>query len=132
MPYRSCRACAFQNMFANAQDFNQPLDSFDTSRVTNMQVRSASHHQPTTPHTALVSLAVAAECGLTSVALSTVSSLCASQNMFHDAFAVNQPLDSFDTSLVTDMKVRSASCCHLATVFCLKPTTSFAGSRTPS
>ena len=46
---------------------------------------------------------IVAESGFASVALSTVPSLCASQNMFENAKAFNQPLDSFDIGSVNTM-----------------------------
>ena len=73
-------------MFNSASSFNQPLDSWDVSSVTNMRSMfsfARAFNQP--------------------LDLWDVSSVTNMINMFSYATAFNQPLDSWDVSSVTDM-----------------------------
>ena len=78
-------------MFHDASAFNQPLDSWDVSNVTNM--------------TSMFHSASAFNQPLDSWNTSKVTDM---SDMFINAQAFDQPLDSWDTSKVTDMSLMFA------------------------
>ena len=105
------RAACAQGMFFQATAFNQPLNSWDVSSVTNMEVRRAPrpamrtppgggdalrHHSGAAPrHHATPRTSV----------LPNPRAACA-QYMFYNAAAFNQPLNSWDVGSGTYMEVR--------------------------
>jgi len=83
-------------MFYAAIAFNQPLDSWDTSVVTLMDVTDGEHSSIY----GMFNEATAFNQPLNSWNTSAVTLM---DYMFNAATAFNQPLDSWDTSAVTTM-----------------------------
>ena len=86
------------NLFNGCSSFNSDISGWDTSIVTTLYVRAASHPlHPSPSDTHALCLAFA------------YHSLCRVQSTFNNARAFNQPLEAWDVSRVTTLAVRAAS-----------------------
>jgi surface protein len=105
---RASAAAAPQSTFYSASAFNQSLATWDTSRVTTLQVR----HRPARSSLCVPRLDLMRDASIRCLPLtarSRASAAAAPQETFRSASAFNQPLATWDTSRVTTLFVRRSS-----------------------
>ena len=98
---------AAQSMFNFAFAFNQPLNSWSVTSVTNMKVRLAQRASPPQRHAAPCDMRrLFPSGGISPAQRGAHVWVGAAQDMFADARAFNQPLHSWNVARVVNMGVK--------------------------
>ena len=120
MSYIFCSNGAWSTSGCNAAcaSFNENVENWDTSRVTTLYVRAATPlliaRHPLLPRAVPSHASYAHTTPMAGTCLTRRGALVV-QNAFSGASSFNQPLEQWDTSQVTTLKVRAAAlliACH--------------------